>query len=96
MTSRETFLNVSDQVVAAPGPGHYDPMIAQLHVKVNVHASVSSVHRRNIFKLVCIAAEESFVTAYNCFSHNLYVQCTEFTTEGMREGGANGVIFFST
>ncbi|KAK3802621.1 hypothetical protein RRG08_010392 [Elysia crispata] len=24
MSSRETFLNVSDQVVAAPGPGHYD------------------------------------------------------------------------
>ncbi|XP_048761282.2 sperm-tail PG-rich repeat-containing protein 2-like [Ostrea edulis] len=29
MTSRETFLNVSDQVVAAPGPGHYDPQGAQ-------------------------------------------------------------------
>uniref|UniRef100_A0A8W8IEC1 Sperm-tail PG-rich repeat-containing protein 2 n=1 Tax=Magallana gigas TaxID=29159 RepID=A0A8W8IEC1_MAGGI len=29
MTSRETFLNVSDQVVAAPGPGHYDPQNAQ-------------------------------------------------------------------
>lgn len=33
MTSRESFLNVSDQVVAAPGPGHYDPMIPQVHVK---------------------------------------------------------------
>lgn len=29
MTSRETFLNISDQVVAAPGPGHYDPRFAQ-------------------------------------------------------------------
>jgi hypothetical protein len=35
MTSRETFLNVSDQVVAAPGPGHYDPLLPQDHVKVN-------------------------------------------------------------
>ncbi|KAL8580946.1 hypothetical protein ACOMHN_017513 [Nucella lapillus] len=33
MTSRETFLNVSDQVIAAPGPGHYDPLAAQHHVK---------------------------------------------------------------
>lgn len=33
MTSRETFLNVSDQLIAAPGPGHYDPMLAQHHVK---------------------------------------------------------------
>ncbi|KAK7112355.1 sperm-tail PG-rich repeat-containing protein 2-like [Littorina saxatilis] len=33
MTSRETFLNVSDQVVAAPGPGHYDPLAAQQYVK---------------------------------------------------------------
>ena len=34
MTSRETFLNISDQVVAAPGPGHYDPRFAQDNVKV--------------------------------------------------------------
>ncbi|KAK3090851.1 hypothetical protein FSP39_015224 [Pinctada imbricata] len=33
MTSRETFLNISDQVVAAPGPGHYDPLSAQDNVK---------------------------------------------------------------
>lgn len=33
MTSRETFLNISDQVVAAPGPGHYDPAFAQDTVK---------------------------------------------------------------
>lgn len=33
MTSRETFLNISDQVVAAPGPGHYDPRFAQDVVK---------------------------------------------------------------
>lgn len=33
MTSRETFLNISDQVVAAPGPGHYDPGFAQDHIK---------------------------------------------------------------
>lgn len=33
MTSRETFLNVSDQTVAAPGPGHYDPAIAQDMIK---------------------------------------------------------------
>ncbi|KAL4240507.1 Sperm-tail PG-rich repeat-containing protein 2 [Mactra antiquata] len=33
MTSRETFLNISDQVVAAPGPGHYDPAFAQDVVK---------------------------------------------------------------
>ena len=35
MTSRETFLNVSDQTVAAPGPGHYDPAIAQDMIKVS-------------------------------------------------------------
>lgn len=34
MTSRETFLNIKDQVVAAPGPGHYDPAYAQDVVKV--------------------------------------------------------------
>ncbi|XP_071106668.1 sperm-tail PG-rich repeat-containing protein 2-like [Haliotis cracherodii] len=33
MTSRETFLNVTDQVVAAPGPGHYDPAKPQDTVK---------------------------------------------------------------
>lgn len=33
MTSRETFLNISDQVVAAPGPGHYDPGFAQDTIK---------------------------------------------------------------
>ncbi|XP_046567757.1 sperm-tail PG-rich repeat-containing protein 2-like [Haliotis rubra] len=33
MTSRETFLNVTDQVVAAPGPGHYDPAKPQDAVK---------------------------------------------------------------
>lgn len=33
MTSRETFLNISDQVVAAPGPGHYDPGLAQENIK---------------------------------------------------------------
>lgn len=37
MTSRETFLNVSDQTVAAPGPGHYDPAVAQDMVKVSKH-----------------------------------------------------------
>jgi hypothetical protein len=37
MTSRETFLNVSDQTVAAPGPGHYDPTVAQDMVKVSKH-----------------------------------------------------------
>lgn len=35
MTSRETFLNVSDQVVAAPGPGHYDPQNAQDGITVS-------------------------------------------------------------
>lgn len=35
MTSRETFLNVSDQTVAAPGPGHYDPAVAQDMIKVS-------------------------------------------------------------
>merc|ERR1719394_1403330 len=29
MSSRETFLNVNDQTVAAPGPGHYDLIILQ-------------------------------------------------------------------
>ena len=37
MTSRETFLNVSDQVVAAPGPGHYDPQNAQDYVPVSLN-----------------------------------------------------------
>ena len=36
MTSRETFLNISDQVVAAPGPGHYDPRFAQDIIKVKL------------------------------------------------------------
>ncbi|XP_002731483.1 sperm-tail PG-rich repeat-containing protein 2-like [Saccoglossus kowalevskii] len=29
MTQRETFLDVQDAVIAAPGPGHYDPAFAQ-------------------------------------------------------------------
>lgn len=33
MTSRDTFLNIRDQVVAAPGPGHYDPSEAQDQIK---------------------------------------------------------------
>lgn len=39
MTSRETFLNISDQVVAAPGPGHYDPAFAQDNIKVRFSAT---------------------------------------------------------
>ena len=42
MTSRETFLNISDQVVAAPGPGHYDPRFAQDNVKVGMHQNVGN------------------------------------------------------
>ena len=56
MTSRETFLNVSDQVVAAPGPGHYDPMTAQLHVKVKVPVYAGLFLFFFIFKFMCIAA----------------------------------------
>ncbi|XP_064618109.1 sperm-tail PG-rich repeat-containing protein 2-like [Liolophura sinensis] len=33
MTSRGSFLNVSDQLVAAPGPGHYDPKLAAENTK---------------------------------------------------------------
>ncbi|XP_060071490.1 sperm-tail PG-rich repeat-containing protein 2-like [Ylistrum balloti] len=33
MTSRDGFFNVRDQVVAAPGPGHYDPAQAQDTIK---------------------------------------------------------------
>jgi len=33
MTSRETFLDVGDSVMAAPGPGQYDPGIAGEKVK---------------------------------------------------------------
>ncbi|XP_041485229.1 sperm-tail PG-rich repeat-containing protein 2-like [Lytechinus variegatus] len=32
MTPRETFLTVQDAVIAAPGPGHYDPTEAQLRI----------------------------------------------------------------
>jgi len=42
MTSRETFLNITDQVVAAPGPGHYDPAFAQDQIKVSVLSNMSS------------------------------------------------------
>ena len=34
MTSRDTFLNPSDQVIAAPGPGQYDPLVPQSNIKV--------------------------------------------------------------
>ena len=33
MTSRETFLDVGDSVMAAPGPGQYDPGITGERVK---------------------------------------------------------------
>ena len=33
MTGRETFLDVSDSVMAAPGPGQYDPGIIQERVR---------------------------------------------------------------
>ena len=33
MTSRDSFLNPGDQVIAAPGPGQYDPLNPQ-HVVV--------------------------------------------------------------
>ncbi|XP_071505426.1 sperm-tail PG-rich repeat-containing protein 2-like [Diadema antillarum] len=32
MTPRETFLTVQDAVIAAPGPGHYDPNESQLRI----------------------------------------------------------------
>jgi hypothetical protein len=35
MTSRESFLNPNDTVIAAPGPGQYDPQLGDL-VKVCV------------------------------------------------------------
>ena len=38
MTSRDTFLNPTDQVVAAPGPGQYDPIIPQGNVKVKLYS----------------------------------------------------------
>ena len=34
MTSRDTFLNPNDTVIAAPGPGQYDPAFPQENVKV--------------------------------------------------------------
>ena len=33
MTGRETFLDVSDSVMAAPGPGQYDPLVTGERVK---------------------------------------------------------------
>lgn len=30
MTSRETFVDVNDQIIAAPGPGQYDPLLKNL------------------------------------------------------------------
>ena len=33
MTGRETFLDVSDSTMAAPGPGQYDPGFVQEKVK---------------------------------------------------------------
>ena len=35
MTSRESVLNPTDQVIAAPGPGHYDPGFPQDLIKVS-------------------------------------------------------------
>ena len=35
MTSRDTFLNPGDSVVAAPGPGQYDPVYPQETVRVS-------------------------------------------------------------
>lgn len=32
MTGRETFLDVNDSVIAAPGPGAYDPGQAQFKI----------------------------------------------------------------
>ena len=36
MTSRDTFLNPGDSVIAAPGPGQYDPVGPQDSVKVSL------------------------------------------------------------
>lgn len=47
MTGRETFLDVNDSVVAAPGPGQYDPGQAQFRV-VGGHTMANKVR---IFKL---------------------------------------------
>ncbi|RUS85400.1 hypothetical protein EGW08_006843 [Elysia chlorotica] len=44
MSSRETFLNVSDQVVAAPGPGHYD--LNQLQDGVRGGGSLANKSKR--------------------------------------------------
>ena len=34
MTSRTSFLNPNDSVIAAPGPGQYDPAFPQYTVQV--------------------------------------------------------------
>ena len=34
MTSRDTFLHPNDTVIAAPGPGQYDPMLPRENIKV--------------------------------------------------------------
>jgi hypothetical protein len=42
MTGRETFLDVNDSVMAAPGPGQYDPGQAQFRV-VGGHTLANTV-----------------------------------------------------
>ena len=44
MTVRETFLHVPDSVIAAPGPGHYDPTPAQQ--RINGGASLANKSNR--------------------------------------------------
>ena len=52
MTTRETFLDVGDSVMAAPGPGQYDPGIIGERVKggSTLANRVSTVFR--LFKLI--------------------------------------------
>ena len=46
MTSRDSFLNPTDTVVAAPGPGQYDPRFPQDVVKVSfIRILIYTLHK---------------------------------------------------
>jgi len=48
MTGRETFLDVNDNVVAAPGPGAYDPGQAQFRI-VGGQSLANKVHTTHLY-----------------------------------------------
>lgn len=47
MSARESFLTISEGAAAAPGPGHYSPIMKSSNIKGGKSSKVTSYHVSN-------------------------------------------------